>query len=171
MERFRTAASCRLPDGIPRPKGNSQASFYSQYLSRVNCNVCDACLLQKRLPLFITQKQAAEVGCRALVTCMNVIGYKQSAFTSLWHSAHWTSTSFSKITIALGAGHIPVGTRVLSSERQGHSGDDAATRSTTHLVQASLRRGSSRGCVTMFEQTTHFNSFRTVELFWLANGG
>ncbi|KAL5502962.1 hypothetical protein EMCRGX_G009824 [Ephydatia muelleri] len=36
---------------------NSQASFYSQYLSRVNCNVCDACLLQKRLPLFITQSE------------------------------------------------------------------------------------------------------------------
>eukprot|EP00731_Ephydatia_muelleri_P017535 Em0010g633a len=96
---------------------------------------------------------------------------EQPAFTSLWHSAHWTSTSFSKITIALGADRIPVGTRVLSSEQQGHTGDDAATRSTTHLVQASLRHGSSRGYVTMFEQTTHFNSFRTVELFWLANGG
>ena len=92
-----------------------------------------------------------------------------------WHLANvltdWTSTLFSKITLALGAGRIPVGTRVLSSEQQGHTGDDTATRSTVHLVQASLRHGISRGCVTMFERTTYFNSFRTVELFWLANGG
>ena len=32
----------------------------------------------------------------------------------------------------------------LSSEQQEHTGDDAATRSIPHLVQASLRHGRSR---------------------------
>ena len=58
-------------------------------------------------------------------------------FSFLYKSKRWckcvpfiaTSAFFSKITIALGAGRIPVGTRVQSSKQQGHTGDDAATAS------------------------------------------
>ena len=45
------------------------------------------------------------------------------------------------------------GTDEPTSEQQGHTVVDAATHSTTHLVQASLRHGSSRGCDRMFERT------------------
>ena len=51
---------------------------------------------------------------------------------------------------------------------------DAATHSTTHLVQASLRHGSSRGCDRMLERTrvdTSTHSGQTDTLFWLSNGG
>ncbi|KAL5470752.1 hypothetical protein EMCRGX_G028765 [Ephydatia muelleri] len=46
-------------------------------------------------------------------------------------------TSFNKSNTAFGAGLISVGTKELSSEQQGHTGVDAATRSTAQLVQAS----------------------------------
>ena len=48
-----------------------------------------------------------------------------------------SALSFSKITIAFGAGLISV---VIKE----HTGDNAATHTTPHLVQASLRHGRSR---------------------------
>ena len=53
----------------------------------------------------------------------------------MWHPTHCTSTSFNKSNTAFGAGLISVGTKELSSEQQGHTGVDAATRSATQLVQ------------------------------------
>eukprot|EP00731_Ephydatia_muelleri_P012594 Em0006g1488a len=100
--------------------------------------------------VFTVLEQAAEVRWRALVTCMNVIGYKAVVLCLLdrgwWR---WPSsavrlplsphqhTSFNKSNTAFGAGLISVGTKELSSEQQGHTGVDAATRSTAQLVQAS----------------------------------
>ena len=43
-----------------------------------------------------------------------------------------------------------------SSEQQGHTVVDAATCSTTRLVQASLRHGTSKGGDRMFDHTTQF---------------
>ena len=80
-------------------------------------------------------------------------------------------SSFSKVTIAFGAGLIYVVIKVLSSEQQEHTGDDAATHSTPHLVQASLRHGRSRAvsdCLNTPHSSTQTRQYMT--LFWLDNG-
>ena len=69
------------------------------------------------------------------------------------------------------AGLISVGTKPPPSKQQGHTVAEAVTRCTMQLVQASFPHGSSRGCESTFAHTTHFNSSRTVVLFWPDNGG
>eukprot|EP00731_Ephydatia_muelleri_P002284 Em0001g2284a len=132
--------------------------------------------------VFTVLKQAAVVSCPAFVRCMNVIGYiscimpllglvEMAPSVMLLLLFSHQNTSFSNSNVTFDAGLITLGTKEPSAEQQGHTVVDAVTRSTTHLVQTNIRHGSSRGHDQMFEHTTHFNSFKTVALFWLANGG
>eukprot|EP00731_Ephydatia_muelleri_P022038 Em0014g629a len=130
--------------------------------------------------VFTVLEQAAVVGCQAFIRCMNVISYKSCIMplSGLVEMALFSNAAVSLSSPAVPRsrpqsskdtpGLISLGTKEPSAGQQGHTVVDAATRSTTHLVQTNLQHGSSRGRDRMFEHTTHF---RTVTLFWLANGG
>eukprot|EP00731_Ephydatia_muelleri_P002862 Em0001g2862a len=78
---------------------------------------------------------------------------------------------FSNATASLFSPAVRDGTKESSSEQQGHTVVDAATRSTTHLVQTNLRHHSSRGRDRIFEHTTPLQLIQDGTLFWLANVG
>eukprot|EP00731_Ephydatia_muelleri_P014148 Em0007g1458a len=111
-------------------------------------------------------EQAAVVGCRAFVNFMNIIGYKPAV---LWLDQDWWRWPSSTIPLLLFPHQEE--TKPPSSKQQGTLWLRLSLALQCNWWQASFPHGSSRGCESTFAHTTHFNSSRTVVLFWLDNGG